>query len=64
MISQSLEELFHAELRDKMNALTDVLASGGATDWESYKYLTGQIAGLAAAERSFLDFIETSQKEN
>ena len=64
MISKSLEELFRKELRKQMNDLADVAATGGIRDWDAYKYLTGQIAGLAAAERLFLDFIETSQKED
>jgi hypothetical protein len=46
-----------------MNELADVVATGGAADWDQYKYITGQIAGLAWAERAFLDLVEKSQKE-
>lgn len=64
MISQTLKEHYKKELRQYMNELADVVATGGARDWENYKHITGQIAGLAYAERMFLDMVELSEKEN
>lgn len=63
MISRSIEEYYRKEMRQQMNELADVVATGGAADWDQYKYITGQIAGLAWAERAFLDLVEKSQKE-
>jgi len=63
VISRSIEEYYRTEMRPHMNELADVVATGGAADWDQYKYITGQIAGLAWAERAFLDLVEKSQKE-
>jgi hypothetical protein len=63
VISRSIEEYYRKELRQQMNELADVVATGGASDWAQYKHITGQIAGLAWAERAFLDLVEQSQKE-
>lgn len=64
MISKTLEEHLKKELRRQMNELADVVATGGVQDWDSYKYVTGQIAGLAYAERIFLDAIELQRERD
>lgn len=53
MISQTFEELFKKAIRLQMNDLADVVATGGAQTFDEYKHLTGQVAGLAFAERIF-----------
>lgn len=64
MISKTLEEHFRKQVRNQMNELADVVATGGIKSFEEYKYTTGQIAGLAFAERIFLDTLEDYNKEN
>ena len=64
MISKTLEEHFRKQVRNQMNELADVVAMGGIKNFEEYKYITGQIAGLAFAERIFLDTLEEYNKEN
>lgn len=54
ILTQFAEEL-RKELRDRMNDIADTLAGGGATSFEAYKDLTGEIRGLAVAERALLD---------
>ena len=58
MISRELEEHLRKEIRKYMNDLADVIATGGVRSWDEYKYVTGQIAGIAVVERIFLDAIE------
>ena len=58
MISRELEEHLRKEIRKYMNDLADVIATGGVRSWDEYKYVTGQIAGIAVIERIFLDAIE------
>jgi hypothetical protein len=45
-----------------MNELADHLAGGGATSFENYKDICGEIRGLAIAERMFLDAAEKLEK--
>jgi hypothetical protein len=58
VISKELEEHLRKEIRKYMNDLADVIATGGVRTWDEYKYVTGQIAGIAYVERIFLDAIE------
>jgi len=58
VISRELEEHLRKEIRKYMNDLADVIATGGVRSWDEYKYVTGQIAGIAVIERIFLDAIE------
>lgn len=51
-------ELLRLKIREQMNDLADTVAAGGCTDYASYKDLTGQITGLAVAERELLDLDE------
>ena len=64
MISQTFEELFKKAIRLQMNDLADVVATGGAQSFEEYKHLTGQVAGLAFAERIFLDLVAKFHEED
>lgn len=64
MISKTLEEHFKKQVRSQMNELADVVATGSIKSFDEYKYITGQIAGLAFAERIFLDTLEEKNKEN
>ena len=60
-----MEDHFRKEMRKQMNELADVVATGGVQDWDAYKYVTGQIAGLAFAERIFLDLVQlTAEKDD
>jgi hypothetical protein len=52
--SQELEAL-RVKLREEMNELTNHLAAGGCKDIEEYRSVTGEITGLAKAERELLD---------
>lgn len=63
MISKTLEESFKKEVRSQMNELADIVAAGSVKSFEEYKFITGQIAGLAYAERIFLDTLEQYNKE-
>ncbi len=59
---------FNEELRKRMradmNELADHVAAGNCKDFAEYKHLTGQILGLAAAERHLLDLIELAEKDD
>ena len=50
-------------IRVDLNNLADHLAAGGCKDFAEYKFITGQIVGLAVAERHLLDLIENAEKE-
>jgi hypothetical protein len=63
MISKTLEEFFKKEVRSQMNELADIVAAGSVKNFDEYKFITGQIAGLAYAERIFLDTLEEYNKE-
>lgn len=63
MISKDLEERLRKEMRAKMNDWADHVATGACADFAEYKFITGEIAGMAFAERIFLDLIELRQRE-
>ena len=48
-------------IRQQMNELADHLAVGNARDMEDYRKITGNIEGLAWAEREIIDMIEKVQ---
>lgn len=64
MISKDLELRVKKEFRDRMHDWADHVDGGGCKDFEEYRYITGQIAGMAFAERIFLDLIELREKED
>ena len=45
-------------LRERMNEVTDNLATGSASNFPEYRHDVGVIEGLAWAERELLDLIE------
>ena len=45
-------------IRQQMNELADHLAVGNARDMEDYRKITGNIEGLAWAEREIIDMIK------
>ena len=45
-------------LRERMNEVTDNLATGAASNFPDYRHDVGVIEGLAWAERELLDLIE------
>lgn len=51
-------EMLRGKIRERMNEITDTIATGGCVDFPSYKDLTGQVTGLAMAERELLDLDE------
>jgi len=63
MISKTLEEFFKKEVRSQMNELADIVAAGSVKSFDEYKFITGQIAGLAYAERIFLDTLNEYKKD-
>ena len=56
-------DLIKKKIRVRLNELADILADGGATNFEEYKYIVGQIHGLALAERDILDFEKLQNDE-
>jgi hypothetical protein len=56
-------EMLRIKIRDEMNSITDAVATGTCLDFSSYKELTGQILGLAIAERELLDLDERLSAE-
>jgi hypothetical protein len=61
IVVQFAEEL-RKQLRAQMNDLADYLAGGGAESFEKYKSITGEIRGLAYAERMLLDAAERLER--
>jgi hypothetical protein len=57
-------EVIRKKIREDLNDLADVLATGGAASFEMYKQLVGKIEGLALAERYILDLQERLMKED
>jgi hypothetical protein len=57
-------ETIRKKIREDLNDLADVLATGGAASFEMYKQLVGKIEGLALAERYILDLQERLMKED
>lgn len=50
------------EYRERMNDVADALARGECQSFDHYKALTGEIAGLAYAERLLIDAAERVEK--
>lgn len=61
MISQFSEQVKKG-IRGQMNDLADFLAGGGATSYDHYTNIAGEIRGLAKAERMLLDLTEAYEK--
>ena len=43
------------ELRKRQEDLTEVLRTGGVSDWEGYHRVLGELSGLSSAERIIID---------
>lgn len=52
------------KIRVHLNEMADDLASGCATSFDQYRYLTGMIAGLALVERDIMDLMEVQEDED
>jgi len=61
LVARFAEEI-RKELRTRMNDIADTLAGGGASSFEQYQGLCGEIRGLAIAERALLDAAERMEK--
>lgn len=48
-------DVLRGKIRERMNTLADVVATGGCKDFAEYQRLCGTIEGLAFAEREVLD---------
>lgn len=55
-------ELLKKHLREKMNDVTDSVATGGCPDFGAYQHMTGVIEGLAISERMLLDMVQAVMK--
>lgn len=56
-------DVIKKKIRLRMNELCDILADGGAPSYEEYRYMVGQIHGLALVERDILDLEEVNTDE-
>jgi len=57
-------DVIKKKIRERLNELADVLANGAAQDFGEYKYIVGQIHGLALAERDILDLEKLTDQED
>ena len=56
-------DVIKQKIRKYLNECADDLASGIATDFAHYRYLTGVIHGLALAEREVLDLRQSRNED-
>ncbi len=61
IVAQFAAEL-RKEYRERMNEVTDALARGECTSFDVYKDLSGEIRGLALAERMLIDAAERLER--
>lgn len=54
-------DVIRKKIRSHLNEMADDLASGCASSYDQYRYLTGIIAGLALVERDILDLMEAQE---
>lgn len=57
-------DVIKKKIRVRMNELADILADGSAQTFDEYRYMVGQIHGLALVERDILDFQESVSQED
>lgn len=57
-------DVIKKKIRVRLNDLADLLADGAAQNYEEYKYIVGQIHGLALAERDILDYEKSLSSED
>lgn len=61
-MGKSWSEVFRENIRERMNEITDDVATGSAKDYADYMKKVGVITGLALAEREFLDIMERVER--
>ena len=59
---ENLFEVYQKKLRERMNEVADMVATGSAQSFEEYRKMVGIIEGLALAERELLDLVEAMKK--
>tara|TARA_A100001035_G_C27319929_1_gene293585 strand:- start:189 stop:398 length:210 start_codon:yes stop_codon:yes gene_type:complete len=52
------------DLRKRKEELTDLLATGGVQDWNSYNKVLGELSGLSSAERIIIDLQNIKEQED
>lgn len=57
-------EVIKRKIREDLNELADIVATGGAPDYATYRHMVGKIEGLAQAERHIIDLEERLLKAN
>ena len=62
MAEVHLFEVYQQKLRERMNEMADVVATGSAQNFDEYRKMCGIIEGLALAERELLDLVEALKK--
>ncbi len=62
MAEEHLFEVYQKKLRERMNEMADVVATGSAQSFDEYRKMCGIIEGLALAERELLDLVEALKK--
>ena len=62
MAEENLFEVYQKKLRERMNEVADMVATGSAQSFEEYRKMVGIIEGLALAERELLDLVEATKK--
>ena len=62
MAEVHLFEVYQQKLRERMNEMADVVATGSAQSFDEYRKMCGIIEGLALAERELLDLVEALKK--
>ena len=62
MAEEHLFEAYQKKIRDRMNEMADVVATGSAQSFDEYRKMCGIIEGLALAERELLDLVEALSK--
>jgi hypothetical protein len=62
LAEEHLFEVYQKKLRERMNEMADVVATGSAQSFDEYRKMCGIIEGLALAERELLDLVEALNK--
>ena len=57
-------DVIKKKIRARLNEMADLLANGNAQNFEEYKFMTGQIYGIALVERDILDFEKSTSTED
>ncbi len=57
-------DVIKKKIRVRLNELADLLADGHAQSFDEYRYIVGQIHGLALAERDILDYEKSVSTED